>query len=98
MLDDRIKQIKSAIEMDSSLSKTEREKLLHLSDELYAELAKLEKTDKQKSDKIAEDAHKAVGEASSKHALSLRETVEEFEVSHPNLTRIIQTLCAQFGV
>lgn len=98
MLDDKIKQIKSAIETDNSLSQEERDKLLKLSDELYGELTKLEKTDKQTSHKIAEDTHKAVGEASSVHASSLKELVEEFEVSHPNLTRIIQTLCAQFGV
>jgi peptidoglycan hydrolase CwlO-like protein len=98
MLDDKIKKIKSAIETDDTLSKEKREELLRLSDELGKELTSLEKTHEKKSHKIAEQAQKTVDESSPEHLSNLKEVIEEFEVSHPNLTRIIQTLCAQFGV
>ena len=98
MLDDKFTQIKSAIKTDDSIDDAKREKLLALSDELHEELNELEKTHQQQSHKIADHAHQAVAQSSAETAGGLKETVCEFEVSHPNLTRIVQTLCAQFGV
>ena len=98
MLDDKFKQIKSKIESDDTLSVEKREKLLKISDELHAELDKLEKTDKQKAHKIAEHAQKTVAKDPSQSETGLKDAIQEFEVSHPNLTRIVQALCAQFGV
>ncbi len=98
MLDDKIQQIKKAIQSDDTLTKAERDKLVQLSDELHEELRVLEKTNKRKSHKIAEDTQKTVDTSSPESVSSLKEAIEEFEVSHPNLTRIVQTLCAQFGV
>lgn len=98
MLDDKFSQIKSAIEHDDSIDDAKRQKLLALSDELHDELNELEKTHQQQSHNIAEHAHKTVAESSQKTANGLKDTVREFEASHPNLTRIVQTLCAQFGV
>ena len=98
MLDDKFKKIKSVIDSDKALSDEKRQSLLQLSDELHTELNQLEKTHKKKAHKIAEDAHKVVHESSSESTTGLQDAIQEFEVSHPNLTRIIQTLCAQFGV
>jgi vacuolar-type H+-ATPase subunit H len=98
MLEDKIKQIQQAIETDNTLSKEEREKLLNLSEELHKELEHLEKTHSKDAHKIAEHAHKTVEKGTEESTHGLTESAQEFEVSHPNLTRIIQTLCAQFGV
>ena len=98
MLDDKIKQIQSEIKTDTTLNEAERAKLLTLSQELHEELTHLEKTHQHDAQHIAEQAHKTVQGASIETATGLKEVVQKFEISHPNLTRIIQALCAQFGV
>ena len=98
MLDDKIKQIQLEIKDDQTLSLDEREKLLKLSEELHQELLHLEKTHQKDAFTIAADTHKAVYDTSPEAILSLKDKVREFEVTHPNLTRIVQALCAQFGV
>lgn len=98
MLDDKFTQIKSAINNDDSIDEAKREKLLVLSAELEKELNELEKTHQQQSHVIADHTHQTIAQSSPETVSGLKETVREFEVSHPNLTRIVQTLCAQFGV
>jgi len=98
MLEDKIKQIQHTIETDKTLSDAERKKLLKLSDELKKELQNLEKTHKDNAHKIADQTKDTVDKNSDEAVHNLKEMAQEFEVSHPNLTRIIQSLCAQFGV
>ena len=98
MLDDKFDKIKAAIETDNSLTNEKRQKLLALSEELHHELDELEKTHERQSHKIAEHTHKVIKDSSAESTGGLKDTIREFEASHPNLTRIVQTLCAQFGV
>lgn len=98
MLEDKIKQIKHIIETDNTLNREERERLLALSQELQNELQTLEKTHEKRAHTIAEETHKTVESGSKESVHGLQDAVQEFEVSHPNLVRVIQALCAQFGV
>lgn len=107
MLTDNIKKIQSLVKNSDHLSEQDREKLLKLSNELHDELQSLEKTEQTHARKIAEhtlqiaDAALKKDSEAENHRESvddLKDSVREFEVSHPNLSRIVASICAQFGV
>ncbi len=93
MLEDTIAQLKKAIADSAHLDQAKREELLRLSENLHEELEQL---DQQQAADIAKQAHDTVTQEAS--ADTLKESVQKFEVEHPNLTRIISSICAQFGV
>lgn len=97
MLEDTIQQLKKAIADSDHLDQAKREQLLQLSEDLHSELEQL---DQEHADQIAEKTHATVEspDAAVVHAETLKESVQQFEVEHPNLTRIITSICAQFGV
>ena len=100
-------KIQALVKNSDHLSDADREKLVKLSDELHEELKTLEKTEETHARKIAEHAlHMADAVLKKDHdpaaneasATDLKDSVREFEVSHPNLSRIVQSICTQFGV
>ena len=96
MLDAKIQALKDAIKNNENLSDAQRKTLLDLACALDVELHTLESS---QAHEIADHAHQAVQQpSSSHHHHRLQEAVRAFEVSHPNLTRVVQAVCAQFGV
>ncbi len=98
MLNDDIKKIQLAISTNTKLSEQERHKLLKLSENLHQELRDLEKTHQEGAQHIAMHTEQILQDATPEALSGLEEMIRKFEVTHPNLTRIVQTLCAQFGV
>lgn len=96
MLENQIQALKEAIAQNYNLSTEQKNKLAQLSNELEIELQKVETTEAKQ---IADHAHDIAKEpTNAKHHASLQDAVREFEVSHPNLMKVIQEICAQFGV
>lgn len=93
MLEDTIAQLKKAIADSAHLDQAKRDELLRLSEKLHEALEQL---DQEQATDIAKQTHDAV--TNDVPAESLKESVQKFEVEHPNLTRIISSICAQFGV
>lgn len=93
MLEPKIKALKTAIENQSSLTAKQKSDLLELSDQLASEL----ETVGEPAASILSQTHQAVETPHEAHH-DLQDSLREFEVSHPNLVRIVQSICAQFGV
>ncbi len=105
MLKNTLDKIEKAIAESGHLSKTHKQELEKLAAELRAELTELEKTKKSQAHHIAEQAEKIAAshaeqdDTQSTEALAnLKNAVREFEASHPNLTRIINSICVAFEV
>lgn len=98
MLESKIKALKTAIETQSSLSAEQKSDLLALSEQLENELKTLPAEHQEKVQQIVSDAHAAVEAPGEPRREGLEDSIREFEVSHPNLARIVQSICAQFGV
>lgn len=93
MLEHTIAQLKKAITDSEHLDQDKRDELLHLSEQLHDEL---EQIDRQQAEYIAKSAYDTV--IQDVPVNGFKESVQKFELSHPNLTRIITSICAQFGV
>lgn len=98
MLESKIKALKNAIETQSSLTPAKKAELLALSEQLESELKALPAEHDQKAEDIISVTHAAVEAPDKTHHHGLQDHVREFEVSHPNLSRIVQSIFAQFGV
>lgn len=98
MINETMKKLKDTIKSNKQLSDEKREKLLSLSEELHSELNKLDDKTKKAAHVVAEKAHEAANKISDEKIATPHELIQEFEASHPNLTRILQQLFAQFGV
>lgn len=103
MAAETIKKIEKKIKDNSELEPNKKIELLELMGKLKLELQQLQKTDSCKALTIAEltgaSTQNALkdqpgSEVTSGHPLKDLETsVEEFEVSHPELVRIINRIC-----
>ena len=98
-----IKKIEEKIQHNTSLDHSKKIELLELMGHLKLELEQLQKTDSRKARAIADLAESSTQKAfetmtavevSSETPLKELETsVEEFEVSHPRLVRVINRIC-----
>ncbi|PHQ81449.1 MAG: hypothetical protein COB66_02135 [Coxiella sp. (in: Bacteria)] len=98
MIDDTIKELKAAITKNTSLTEAKRKKLLALSDELCTELKSMDEGRQKAGVTIAKKARVAVDKHPEASIAAPHDLIQEFEASHPNATRILQQLFAQFGV
>lgn len=109
MIEDIMQKIKAIIHDHEKLTAEKREALLKLIATLHEELKSLAKSNPEKAKKIADFANKVAEQAMQDdternpelHEMSmndLKNAVREFEASHPNLTRVVQSICATFGV
>jgi len=98
-----IKKIEEKIQNNTALGDAKKTELLELMGKLKLELEQLQKTDSSKAKTIAElaetstqkafDALTAVEVSSETPLKELETSVEEFEVSHPRLVRVINRIC-----
>ena len=95
MLEVQMVKLKNKIETQSQLSSEQKRELMSLVNELSIELDKVES---HQAHVIAEKAQGAVESPSPDSAEHFQDSIREFEITHPNLTRIVQSICAQFGV
>jgi hypothetical protein len=107
MLQETIDKLEHKIRYTKTLTKEKREELTGLVRELRTELTELEKSEKEQAESIADFAHAAARESLRAKqdeqllhlsAQGLKSSIRKFEVSHPNLTRVIQSICLAFGV
>ncbi len=98
-----IKKIEEKIQNNAALDRNKKAELLELMGNLKLELAQLQKTDSSKARAIAElaetstqkafEALTAVDVSTETPLKELETSVDEFEVSHPRLVRIINRIC-----
>ena len=103
MAKETIKKIEEKIRNNTGLEQDKRAELLELMGNLKQELNQLQKTDSSKAKAIADlagaSADKAfneestAGESSENPFKELEGSVEEFEVTHPRLVRVINRIC-----
>ena len=107
MLQDTINKLEKIIAESKHLTPERQQELEALVKELHTELAELEKTQKEQANSIAEHAERLAQESlheeqdEERLAVSvggLKAAIREFEASHPNLTRIINSICVAFEV
>ena len=107
MLHDTLNRLEKIIKNSDKLSVAKKQELEKLAVELRKELAKLEKTDREHAHSIAGftklTAHEALRQQRDEKLLQhayggLQESIRKFEATHPNLTRVLQQICASFGV
>lgn len=98
-----INKLEEKIQNNESLEQGKKAELLELMGHLKLELEQLQKTDSRKARTIADlaetstqkafDALNAVDISSETPLKELETSVEDFEVSHPRLVRIINRIC-----
>lgn len=103
MSEKTINKIEEKIQNNASIDKSKKAELLELMGHLKLELEQLRKTDSSKARAIADlaetstqkafDAMTAVDASSETPLKELETSVEEFEVSHPRLVRVINRIC-----
>ena len=103
MAKETIKKIEEKIRNNTGLEQDKRAELLELMGNLKQELDQLQKTDSSKAKAIADLAgasadkafndNAAAGESSGNPVKDLESSVEEFEVTHPRLVRVINRIC-----
>ena len=109
MTDERIQKIKSAVEAADHISPEKKAEVLAVLSKLKQAIAKVAQTHKEDAKSISQfieaSAHEA---AKKKHAESLervlaklRQSVEKFEASHPELTAFVteySALLSSYGI
>ena len=107
MLKDTLKRMRAIIDQKGDLSADKKKELHDLSEQLHRELGQVEKVSKEKAESIAGFAqvvtHESLRENKSEelhhHSVQgLKVSAREFEVTHPGLMRVIQSICNAFGV
>lgn len=103
MSEKTINKIEEKIQNNASIDKSKKAELLELMGHLKIELEQLRQTDSSKARAIADlaetstqkafDAMTAVDVSSETPLKELETSVEEFEVSHPRLVRVINRIC-----
>ena len=98
MTDERIQKIKSAVESADHISPEKKSELLAVLAKLKPAIAEVAQTDEEEAEKIGQfveaSAHEVAGkkeppESVEKGLNRLKQTVEKFEASHPQLTAFV---------
>ena len=101
MIEDTIGKIESRIQSADAIKDDRKQELLALLGTLKAEVAKLSQTHEEQAESIAgfteRSAHEATRTEQNPQLLQLSlqglsSSVEEFEKSHPQLVRIVNTI------
>jgi len=101
MIEDTIGKIESRIQSADAIKDDRKQELLELLGTLKAEVAKLSQTHEEQAESIAgfteRSAHEATRTEQNPQLLQLSlqglsSSVEEFEKSHPQLVRIVNTI------
>ena len=102
-----IKKIEEKIRNNAGLEQDKKTELLKLMGNLKQELEQLQKTDSSKAKTIAALAGASADKAFNDDAVTgenpenpfkeLETSVEEFEVTHPRLVRVINRICIMFS-
>ena len=107
MTNDSLDKMEQIIDNAQHISDEKKTELHQLAHELRDELLELEKTEKQHAQSIAgfsqQATHESLREDQDEELLNIsvkgmKSSVRKFEVTHPELTRVIQQICAAFGV
>jgi predicted HD phosphohydrolase len=102
MIEETVAKIEEAIQRAGEADPRHREELIRLLEQLKAEVRALPATHHEQARSIAKSAEAATHEAARKERSikelelsrkSLRESVADFEVSHPNLTAVVNDIC-----
>lgn len=98
MTDERIKKIKSAIEAADHIPREKKAELLGVLAKLKPAIAKIAETHEDEAESISRYVEASAHEVASKSkqpegveriASKLRQSVEKFEASHPDLTAFV---------
>jgi Domain of unknown function (DUF4404) len=98
MTDERIQKIKSAIEAADHISPEKKTEFLAVLAKLKPAIAEVAQTDEQEAERISRfveaSAHEVAGKKEGPKSLErvlhkLKQSVEKFEASHPQLTAFV---------
>ena len=110
MTDERIQKIKSAVEAADHISPEKKAELLAVLAKLKPAIRKVAKTHEQEAETISRyveaSAHEAAGKKKHPEGLEkilyrLKQSVEKFEASHPELTAFVteySALLSSYGI
>lgn len=107
MLQETMNRIENLLRASKDLSDAQKRELLALMKQLHAELSELEKVEREQAHSIAYFTkvmtHEFLRTKPDKELLAVamqgvKTSIRKFEATHPNLTRIIQSICLTFGV
>lgn len=102
MIEETVAKIEQAILRAGDADPEHREELIHLLEQLKAEVRALPVAESEKARSIAQFAEAAAHEASRKEKSAklqelsragLKESVAGIEVSHPHLTAVVNDIC-----
>jgi len=102
MIEETVAKIEQAIRRAGEADPEHREELIHLLEQLKAEVRALPAAHIEKARSIAQFAEAAAHEAARKEKSAkllelsregLKESVAGFEVSHPSLTAVVNEIC-----
>ena len=103
MTDERIQKIKSAVESADHISPKKKAELLAVLAKLKPAIAEVAQTDEEEAERISQfveaSAHEVATnkerpESADKVLHKLKQTVEKFEASHPQLTAFVSEYSA----
>jgi hypothetical protein len=103
MIDDIIEKIEAKIQNASSIKDENKVELLSLLKNLRSEVSELSETHAEHAESIASftelSTHEATREVKNPQLLQLATkglttSVEEFEISHPKLVQIVNSICS----
>ena len=106
MIQDRLDKIEERLKQSNTVTESEKAELLSLLTALKAEIAGLSNTHHEQAESIARfaelSAHEATRSKKSQELFNLSieglaSSVQGFEVSHPELVGIINTLCTMLA-
>jgi prefoldin subunit 5 len=98
MTDERLEKIKSAVKSADHISPEKKAELLAVLAKLKPAIAEVAQTNEEEAEKISRfveaSAHEAAGKAKRPEGLErvlheLKQSVEKFEASHPQLTSFV---------
>ena len=103
MTDERIQRIKSAVESADHISAEKKSELLAVLSKLKPAIAEVARTDEEEAERISRFVETSAHEVASKKEQpesvervlhKLRQIVEKFEASHPQLTAFVSEYSA----
>ena len=106
MTDERIQKIKSAVESADHISPEKKAELLAVLAKLKPAIAEVAQTHEEEAEKISQfveaSAHKVAGKNERPESVErvlhrLKQSVEKFEASHPQLTTFVTEYSAVFS-